>query len=504
MIQMRLMIISIIVMLSPIRIPMIFAHYDSKADQVIYKIETAEDLYNIRTSPGAIYLLMNDIDVSEYPVWTPINNFDGILDGNGYTIEGLKIDGRLKRSGLFDINQGIIRNIVIQEPEISSISTEIKAINIGIIAVENKGTIKNVYIDEVNMEWITLEGSIVGGLVGKNNGKIQYCHVSGMVKGKVVGGLVGRNEKLGVIGCSSFSGVVESYYYMGGLVGNNLGEVGNCFSQTLLKMVGDELVIYVGGIAGQNTGGINYCYVDARVDRKNWGNSRISGVAPISSQGIMRQSFYNKDNVEPTFALEGIEKEGRSTEEMKLKATYMEEGWNFDSTWGIEDGASYPYLWEVGRIPVEPEEPLDPDPEEPVDPEEPADPEPDEPVDPEEPLDPNPDEPVDSEEPADPDPDEPVDSEEQADPNESADPRTTIDLEQAPIITPMELKLMGYSKEFKEFLPKLGWRSLIKLSKRHYGLVDILSAVTSSNMRNLTTRFKMELGVSSTTVFLVF
>lgn len=34
--------------------------------------------------------------------------------------------------------------------------------------------------------------------------------------------------------------------------------------------------------------------------------------------------------------------EGRTTREMMLKSTYA--GWNFTDTWGIAEGATYPFL----------------------------------------------------------------------------------------------------------------------------------------------------------------
>ena len=71
-------------------------------------VYTVEDLYAVRNVRGGNYILMNDIDLTEALAdggdwnngygWTPICNdysipFTGIFDGNGHTINGMRISG---------------------------------------------------------------------------------------------------------------------------------------------------------------------------------------------------------------------------------------------------------------------------------------------------------------------------------------------------------------------------------------------------------------------------
>ena len=59
------------------------------------------DLSGIRNNPSGKYILMNDIDMTEDTKkggdwdsgmgWTPIEEFSGVLDGNGHKIIGMNI-----------------------------------------------------------------------------------------------------------------------------------------------------------------------------------------------------------------------------------------------------------------------------------------------------------------------------------------------------------------------------------------------------------------------------
>lgn len=68
--------------------------------------------------------------------------------------------------------------------------------------------------------------STVGGLVGNNRGNIENCHFSGIVKGETnVGGLVGVNEATGSIVKATVKGKVTGDHFTGGIVGQNLGTI---------------------------------------------------------------------------------------------------------------------------------------------------------------------------------------------------------------------------------------------------------------------------------------
>ena len=64
-----------------------------------YQITNGDDLFDMRNKLEAYYILMNDIDLTEWIAednpeqgWLPIPGFKGYLDGNYKTIRGLYIN----------------------------------------------------------------------------------------------------------------------------------------------------------------------------------------------------------------------------------------------------------------------------------------------------------------------------------------------------------------------------------------------------------------------------
>ena len=195
-------------------------------------IKTPQDLASIgisRDSLKGYYILLNDIDLSEYlsingpgyndgKGWNPIgvyhdvadgtallDTFQGTFDGNGYTISGLYInrsDELAYNAGLFGYvsNMGVIKNL-------------------GVKGID--GTTNNVR-------------SYSGGLVGFNAGTISNCWTD--------------------VDLTNYSGE-NIFKIIGGFVGRNEGTITNCFSYGMVN--GDESV---GAFAGYNSGIIDYCY----------------------------------------------------------------------------------------------------------------------------------------------------------------------------------------------------------------------------------------------------
>jgi hypothetical protein len=123
-----------------------------------YEIATATDLVAINDYDiNANYVLVADIDMSGM-VWAtaPIFFFNGTLDGQGYTISNLTIEGG-SYLGLFAkiLTNGVVTNLTIQDADI--------------IGHRN-----------------------IGALAGESYGRITDCHVTGSVTGEsFVAGLVG-------------------------------------------------------------------------------------------------------------------------------------------------------------------------------------------------------------------------------------------------------------------------------------------------------------------------
>lgn len=68
-------------------------------------IYTVEDLKKVANNLNANYIVMKDLDLSSEENWIPIGNkenpFNGIFDGNGYTIKNMKINTTNGYAGLF-------------------------------------------------------------------------------------------------------------------------------------------------------------------------------------------------------------------------------------------------------------------------------------------------------------------------------------------------------------------------------------------------------------------
>ena len=169
--------------------------------------------------------------------WTPIgkdagHQFAGILDGAGYTIYGIYIDG-IPIAGIVGVLKagGVVRNLTTNSGYVGG------GFRVGGFVAHNDGTIQNVENNNgVSRKTGDSTSVYVGGIAGHNNGTIttssNKASVSNNARIALSGGITGRN-----------SGKIEN--------SGNSGSV-NASSQSY----GTD-AIYSGGIAGYNTGSIN-------------------------------------------------------------------------------------------------------------------------------------------------------------------------------------------------------------------------------------------------------
>jgi hypothetical protein len=144
----------------------------------------------------------------------------------------------------------------------------------------------------------------VGGLVGENRGGIGRCYSAGAVSGYYgVGGLVGFNGYGVISDCYSSSTVTADQWGIGGLVGSNGAIVNNCYA--VGSVVGDS---DVGGLMGRNSGTVTDCFWDIKTSGQK-----------TSDGGT-----------------------GKTTVEMKQKTTFNK--WDFMEVWDIAENQTYPFL----------------------------------------------------------------------------------------------------------------------------------------------------------------
>ena len=158
-----------------------------------YSVYNASDLKRIGTGENgwdlsSSYIQENDIDVSETIEPLDYNlsgNFTGTYDGNGYKINNLTINKDKEGLGLVSINNGVIKNLVINNPDITNNSN-----TTGVIAGINKNTIEKVGVINGTVNGV----NNVGGIAGINDGVIKNSYARTSINGDdTVGGLIGHN-----------------------------------------------------------------------------------------------------------------------------------------------------------------------------------------------------------------------------------------------------------------------------------------------------------------------
>lgn len=170
-------------------------------------INTFDDLNAIRHNPNGRFILMADINMPWGHDWVPIPQFNGILDGNNYTIRGMRIFTTELPAwefafGFIGVNNGTIRNLRKEDAILFGSSQDTGAMSLfGIIAGWNGGTITNVTIGRVGGMQILINiferpHADVGTIVGFNMGTIEHARVinAHITASGNTGGLVGQGS----------------------------------------------------------------------------------------------------------------------------------------------------------------------------------------------------------------------------------------------------------------------------------------------------------------------
>ena len=246
-----------------------------------YQIATAKQLDAIRNNLGASYVLVNDIDLSNYGNWVPIGwSFDpnpspgstffyGTLDGQNHSISNLTINYDafvadssnpcLNRLGLF---YEIHANLG----------------NFGDGWVRIGGIVKNLNLDNINFSTTTEPLPRSGGIAGYTLGEvlISNCNVSGSISdsattgnSSTLGGLCGyasssSNDYFELSDCTSSVSITVSRtspqageagdVTCGGIVGSSsyFSNISNCINYGSITVSGLPFFrCVVGGIVGK-------------------------------------------------------------------------------------------------------------------------------------------------------------------------------------------------------------------------------------------------------------
>lgn len=299
---------------------------------VFTPIYTLEELRTkILANPAGAFKLMADIDATadtqteagaywnDGAGWDPIGTvpdeengdptgkgFQGVFDGNGHTITGLKIDRPTEDYvGLFAFTSptATVKNLTLARCHVSGKSL------VGGLVGGNYGLVYNCHVNDdsyVKGSCATsdLSGN-VGGIVGDNDGTIRFCSFEGEVHGlRDVGGIAGDNDYL-IAYCWADAQVYGSRIAdIGIITGDNKGFKDDqhladtdpvkstcvgCFAygKVWSEDTDPDFVAPAGGaggISGDNRGGkINLCFSAADVEAKQ---PSVAGICPNNELGV--------------------------------------------------------------------------------------------------------------------------------------------------------------------------------------------------------------------------
>jgi hypothetical protein len=328
------------------------------------------------------FKLMADINLIDYnesnfkTIGNSTTAFTGGFDGNGNQISNFTYDSSEENVGLFGVLDGEIKNLGIIDPNVRAEE------HVGsLVGLTEGGTISGCYVQGGFVRGTWQVGGLIGinndmasivnchsignvsgnydagGLIAINRGTVVRCYAIGNVSGVLwVGGLVGGNDNEGtLIECYSLGSILGSAL-VGGLAGKNnmyYGKIINCYSRSTV----DGSFGKVGGLVGENLGEIINSHSTGSVTSNGMegglvGNDFWSDMGQ-SWRGMTVDSFWDTEASGQSSSAGGT---GKTTAQMKTKSTFTSAGWDFvgevingpNDIWKICEGTNYPKLsWQI-------------------------------------------------------------------------------------------------------------------------------------------------------------
>lgn len=229
-------------------------------------ITNEQELINIRYNLDGKYKLANDITLKYN--WIPIgsgtdkNTFNGVLDGDGYTIYGFNVpcdeEYEFEFAAMF-----------------ASISPKAVIENLNIVCRENGG-VKTKNFGSTNKN--------AAGFVVNNYGVIKNCSFTGSVSSENYAGGIATNNYNTIEDCRVQAESIYGRVYAGGIAATNNARITECgFSGNLSSDGWNIGECFTGGIVARNTNHISYCVVE---NAKITGSDTMGGIAGYSNNSI--------------------------------------------------------------------------------------------------------------------------------------------------------------------------------------------------------------------------
>ena len=340
---------------------------------------------NYTTGINASYIQVKDIDLSGYHAgagWTPIPTLNGVYDGNGLTINNLKIltNGTVQNALIVNL-YGMFQNVKFTNVDVKNSGTS-TSYYAATVCIFNYGIIHNVEVLSGSVEGYVY----VGGVASVNYSLIYRCrnfaniignqaaaaHAGGIIglsrpKSSVVfcvnrgninialnhgGGIVGFSPDSGstIDMCANFGDIISAgsaSTFMGGVTGQQRAGalIQNCYNRGNIQH--GATATYIGGCAaGYNgTSGILINSYSTGTVNGNAENYR-GGLIGRNVSGTITNSYWDTQTSGTNIGTAGT---GRTTAEMQTKspadAGYFV-GWN-TNIWEFLPTDAYPTLKQI-------------------------------------------------------------------------------------------------------------------------------------------------------------
>ncbi len=199
--------------------------------------------------------------------WEPINDFTGTFDGQGYVIRNMTITGDYENTGLFGLTN------------------------------KDKPVIKNLGLENVNINVTVATYAYIGGLLGRNTRgyvDISNCYVTGQITGTGTnirtGGIVGVSSAINPSGQLT----VKDCYNTATLTASS-----DTFSGMLDAPVIEAGAAYAGGIIGRSEDAktISNCYNIGEINANSTGFCTAGGIVSWLSSNDVLSNCGNTGNV---------------------------------------------------------------------------------------------------------------------------------------------------------------------------------------------------------------
>ncbi len=265
-------------------------------------------------SKNGKYFFLNDIDLGGI-VWTPVSEFNGIIEGNGKKISNFTIESSDSFVGFIAVNNGTINNLkVYADVSLNSLEEDVYC---GVLAGKNNGVINDCYTNgdvnavmKGNAVFVSEYNGYFGGVVGANYGKIYgtdtlanvYATTNNVRINLYVGGFVGANMSGLISDCSANSYIESSITnavsvcdsYAGFFAAYNKASIYSSHARAYKTLDTD----FVGGLVAVNDGTISKCYSTGSVTA----NSNLGGLVGVNNSTV--------NNSYSTVTVSGKEKTG--------------------------------------------------------------------------------------------------------------------------------------------------------------------------------------------------